>query len=203
MLGNSINEEVFHIKKTLVITGICALAALTACQNNSNQMAEDRLYEKSGNTINVNDQRADIYNRNNGTTNKSEDFGYVRHQKSPILGENVSYDHYAMIDREKTADTIGKFCTEVPNVDDVSTLVTDQEVLIVYATDSNDRNATADQVKKMAMSVVPSWYKIYVSDNTALRQFVESYATLDSDSRTAHHGIDKLIKEMKKSPQGK
>ncbi|WP_235822786.1 YhcN/YlaJ family sporulation lipoprotein [Cytobacillus massiliigabonensis] len=193
----------FHIKKTLIITGICALAALTACQNNSKNMAQDEIYEESGNTINVNDQRADIYNRNNGSTNKNEDFGYVRHQRSPILGENVSNDHYAEIDREKVADIIGKYCTEVPNVDDVSTLVTDQEVLIVYATDTDNQNATADQVKKMAMSVVPSWYKIYVSDDTSLRQTVESYATLDSDSRTAHYGIDKMINEMKKSPQGK
>lgn len=190
------------MKKSLIIIGICGLTSLTACQNNSN-MAQDSLYEESGNTINVNDQRADIYNRNNGSTNKSEDFGYVRHQRSPIVGENVSYDHYAAIDREKVADIIGKYCTEVPNVYDVSTLVTDKEVIIIYATDTDSRNHTADQVKKMAMSVVPSWYNIYVSDNTALRQNVESFATLDSDSRNAHFAIDKLIKDIQKSPQGK
>lgn len=166
-------------------------------------MNKDRIYEESGNTINVNDQRADIYNRHNGSQNKSEDFGYVRHQKSPIGGENMSNDHYATIDREKTADTISKYCTGIPNVDDISTLVTDREVIIVYATDSQDRNYTADQVKKMAMSVVPSWYNIYVSDNTALRRNVENFATLDADSRNAHYGIDQLIKDIQKSPQGK
>ncbi|MBP2240436.1 hypothetical protein J2Z40_000991 [Cytobacillus eiseniae] len=203
MLGHSINEEVFQINKSFIIFSICGLAALTACQNNSNT-AHDQLYEESGQTINVNDQRADIYNRNNGSTNKSEDFGYVRHQRSPIAGENVSYNHYAAIDREKIADIIGKYCTEVPHVDDVSTLVTDREVIIIYATDTDNDKQTADQVKKMAQSVVPSWYHIYVSDNTALRKNVESFATLDADSRNAHFAIDKLINEIKQpSSQGK
>lgn len=187
------------MKRALIILGISGVTALTACQKN---LAGDGLYEKSGNTINVNDQRAEIYNRNKGYNNKSEDFGYVRHQRSPILGENVSNENYASIDREQIADIIGRYCTEVPNVDDVSALVTDKEVLIVYDTTSDNRIQTADQVKKMAMSVVPRWYHVYVSDNTNLRKNIESHATLDSNSRNAHFSINKLINEIKKSPQG-
>ncbi|MBU8880807.1 YhcN/YlaJ family sporulation lipoprotein [Bacillus sp. FJAT-29790] len=187
------------MKKSLIIIGICGLTALTACQSN---IARDGIYEKSGNTINVNTQRADIYNKDRGLNNKNANFGYVRHQKSPILGENVAYNHYAAIDREQIADIISKYCTEIPNVHDVSTLVTDKEVLIIYDTDTANSNRTADQVKRMAMSVVPRWYHVYVSDNTNLRKNVESYATLDSNSRNAHFGINKLIKDMQKSPQG-
>lgn len=188
------------MKKSLMIIGICSMAALTACQNDA---AREDLYEKSGNTINVNDQRAELYNRDEGGRNNvSEDFGYVRHQKSPIMGDNASSDHYAAIDREQIADIIGNYCTEIPNVDDVSTLVTDEEVLIVYDTDSENRNRTADQVKKMAMSVVPRWYHVYVSDDTSLRKNVESFATVDSDGRNAEYGVNQLIKQMLKSPQG-
>ncbi|WP_282172961.1 YhcN/YlaJ family sporulation lipoprotein [Cytobacillus firmus] len=192
------------MKKSLIILGISGMAALTACQNNA---AKEDIYEETGHTVNVNDQRADLYNRDmgngrNGRNNMGEDFGYVRHQKSPIMGDNVSADHYAAIDREQVADIIGKYCTEVPNVDDISTLVTDEEVLIVYNTDTKNRNQTADQVKKMAMSVVPRWYHVYVSDDTSLRRNVENYATVDSDGRNAENGINQLIKQMLKSPQG-
>jgi len=198
LLGHSIKEEVFIIKKSLIIISICGLSALAACQSN---MAGKGPYEKSGNTVNVNNERAELYNRNNGN-NISENFGYVRHQKSPIMGENVSYNQYAALDREQLADLISQYCTNIPNVDDISTLVTDKNVLIIYHTSTKNSAETADQVKKMAMSVVPGWFNIYVSDNTELRKNLESYATVDSNSRNARYGIDKLIKEMKKSPQG-
>lgn len=190
------------MKKSIIVVGLCSLAALTACQNNA---ARNDIYEETGNTINVNDQRSELYHQNNtgDRSNMSEDFGYVRHQKSPIAGDNASSDHYVALDREKLADIIGKFCTDVPSVNDVSTLVTDEEVIIVYDTNTDDRAYTADQVKKMAMSVVPRWYNVYVSDDIHLRGNVESYATMDANSRDTHFGIDKLIQEVKKSPQGK
>ncbi|MDZ5472131.1 YhcN/YlaJ family sporulation lipoprotein [Bacillus sp. 31A1R] len=185
------------MKKSLLILGLCSATALTACQNDAGR---GDFMNQTGHTLNVNDQRAEIYNRPDDV---SEDFGYVRHQKSPIAGDNRSLDHYAAIDREKVADIIGKYCTEIRDVDDISTLVTDEEVLIIYNTTSKNRFETADQVKKMAMSVVPRWYHVYVSDNTNLRKQVESYATLDSDSRNVENGIDGIIDEMLKSPQGR
>ena len=186
------------MKKSLLIIGICSLSALTACQNDT---AKNDLYEESGNTINVNDSRADLYKHINNEQ-MSENFGYVRHQNSPIMGEKVANNHYAAIDREQLADIISKFCLDLPNVQDAATLVTDEEVLIIYDTDSKDRSLTADQVKKTAMAAVPRWYHVYVSDNVNLRNEVESYAQLDSNSRNADNGINGIIKEMLKSPQG-
>lgn len=186
------------MKKLTLLACISLLTVLGACNNDS---AKEGLFEESGNTINVNNQRSEIYNRNKKNT--SEDFGYVRHQDSPIMGEQVADDHYSAMDREKVADTISKLSTALPNVDDVSTLVTGEEVLVVYDTDSDDRNLTADQVKRTAMSVVPRWYHVYVTDNQGLRQNVENFATMDSDSQKTEYAIDQLIKEMKKSPQGK
>ncbi|MBB6445021.1 YhcN/YlaJ family sporulation lipoprotein [Bacillus benzoevorans] len=186
------------MKKTLLMIGICGISVLAACQNNE---AKDDLYHESGNTINVNDSRADIY-RDVKNGDVSEDFGYVRHQKSPIAGEQMANKHYSAIDREKLADVISKNVTDLPNVLDAATLVTDEEVLVIYETDSTNRHLTADQVKKSAMAFVPRWYHVYVSDNGQLRNLANSYAQLDSDSRNAENGINKLIKEMLKSPQG-
>lgn len=187
------------MKKTILTLGICSICLLSACQNNDT--ATNDLYEESGNTINVNHKRAELYQHGNNQ-NINENFGYVRHQKSPVMGENISKEHYSSIDREKLADTISKNCTDLPNVQDVATLVTDQQVLIIYETDTKDRNLTADQVKKTAMSIVPRFYHVYVSDNTGLRDLMESYSYLDSNSRNAQKGMQSLIQKMKKSPQG-
>ncbi len=216
MAGYSISKEVLHIRKSLIILGICSLTALTACQNNNMANENDGIYERSGNTLNVNNQRPELYNQynngnnannrnvrntnNNGTINN---FGYVRHQKSPVLGDRVSNVNYGTINKEQLADIISGYCTDIPNVNDISTLVTDKEVLVIYHTDSDNRNMIADQVKKTAMSVVPRSYHVYVSDNTALRPYVENFATNSPNTKNVNTGLTKVIKEMLKSPQGK
>jgi ribosomal protein S17E len=193
------------VKKYLLIPGVVATITLSACANNAADDGRNKLYNESGNTINVNDQRAELYNEGHNKTfqDKSEDFGYVRHMRNPTMGTNSSNDHYAAIDREQLANIISQYSTDVPHVDDVSTLVTDEEVLIVYKTDSKNRSETADQVKRMAMSVVPRFYHVYVSDNTRLRKNIENFATLDSDSKKVDPMINGLIKQMKQSPQGR
>lgn len=199
------------MKKAIMALGICGSVALTGCaagDNNAspgNREGGTGIYQQSGNTLNVNDQRPDLYNEDGrkGLKDKSEDFGYVRHQKTGVMGADNMENAYEALDRERIADMISRFSLMTPNVDDVSTLVTDEEVLIVYQTDSKNRFETADQVKRMGMSVVPRWFHVYVSDDTNLRKEVENYASLDTDSRNVDSQIDGVIKQMLKSPQGR
>lgn len=192
--------------KNLAFAGIFGLFALTACaNNNAEQLGARDPYKEDGYTINVNHDRAELYNEGHdkkGFHDKSEDFGYVRHQRNPGMGTKSAKDHYAAVDREQLAKIISQFGTDVPNVDDVSALVTDEEVIVVYETDSKNRNLTADQVKRTAASVVPSWYTVYVTDNTKLRQDVENFATLDSDTENINTIMSGLIERVKASPQG-
>ncbi|MEH7440836.1 YhcN/YlaJ family sporulation lipoprotein [Bacillus sp. JJ1122] len=197
------------MKKAIIALGICGAAVLTGCATNNASPGErdgkTGIYQQSGHTLNVNDQRPDLYNEGGrkGLKDTSKDFGYVRHQKTGVMGTDNNMDVYQAIDREKMADMIGRYSTMVQNVDDVSTLVTDEEVLIVYQTDSKDRFETADQVKRMAMSVVPRWFHVYVSDDPTLRKDVENFASLDTDSRDVETMIDGVVKQMLKSPQGR
>lgn len=188
------------MKKLVAIFALCAITALTGC---SKDMNNRDVYQKSGNSVNVNNKRTDLYNEGASSSirNVSNNYGYVRHQKSPIMNDNNN--HYSAIDREQLANNISKLSTNIPNVHDVATLVTDQEVLISYVTDTKNRNMTADQVKKTAMSVVPRYYHVYVSDNKVLMKDVESLSHLDSTSRNARSSVNHLITLMKKSPQGK
>jgi hypothetical protein len=189
------------MKKFIIIAGLCTITALTGC---SKDMGNRDVYEESGNTINVNNKRHELYNEgaSRGVRNVSDNYGFVRHQKSPIMNDNTANDGYTALDREQLANIISKYSVNVPNVNDAATLVTDQEVLIAYTTDSKDRNMTADQVKKTAFSVVPRYYHVYVTDNKTLMRDVENLANLDSTSRNARHAVTELIKQMKKSPQG-
>ena len=189
------------MKKLVIILGLCTMSALTGC---TKDMGNRDVYEESGNTINVNNKRHDLYNEgaSRGVRNVSNNYGFVRHQKSPLMNDNTANDHFTALDREQVANIISKYSTEIPNVNDVATLVTDQEVLIAYDTDSKDRNLTADQVKKTAMSVVPRYYHVFVTDNKVLMRDVENLANLDSTSRNARNLVNGLIKQMKKSPQG-
>lgn len=190
------------MKKLAVIIGLCTLTALSGC---SKDMANRDIYEESGNTINVNNKRHELYREGaaRGARNVSNNYGFVRHQKSPIANDlDDANKQYTAIDREQVANVISKISANIPNVNDVAALVTDQEVLVAYHTNTKDRNLTADQVKRAAASVVPRYYHVYVTDDKALMQDVENLAGLDSTSRNARHQVNYVISQMKKSPQG-
>jgi ribosomal protein S17E len=189
------------LQKLILIIGLCTITAVTGC---SKDMANRDVYKESGDTVNVNNKRSELYNEGGSRSirNVSNNYGFVRHQKSPVLGTNTANKHYAALDREQLANIISKYSTNIPNVNDVATLVTDQEVLIAYHTDAKDRNLAADQVKRTAMSVVPRYYHVYVTDNKALMRDVQNLANLDSNSRNSRNQVNYLITQMKKSPQG-
>ncbi|BCB05482.1 putative lipoprotein YutC [Bacillus sp. KH172YL63] len=179
----------------------------TAC--NGIDTANEEMYHDNGNTINVSD-REDLYNENNWTkkgAHRGESFGYVRQQKSPTGGQTISTKDMYSIDREQVADSISKMSVALPDVKDCSTLVTDEEVLVSYITDKKDKKGryeVADQVKKTAMSVIPRWYHVYVTDDKSLMRNVENLAKMDSDSDNVNTAIDDTINLMlQDSPQGR
>ncbi len=188
------------IKTKLAITVLC-LCLLTACQYGAEE--DTSLMHESGNTINVSD-RTDLYNEEGApnANDKGASFGFVRHQKSGIP-QDVAYIPTPGMDREKVANTISSLSVQLPNVNDVATLVTDEEVLVAYDTDSKNRNDTADQVKKTALSVVPRYYHVYVSDNPNMIQQIQAYSSLDSTSRDIDEILSDTIHKMLQSPQGR
>jgi Sporulation lipoprotein YhcN/YlaJ (Spore_YhcN_YlaJ) len=191
---------VSRLKKYTIISGLIALTALTGCGTSDDNAG---VYHESGNTIYRTDQN-ELYNAK-GVKNDGKEmtnFGYVRHQKNPVPGGANVYSDLPTMDREKVADLISKICTNIPNVKDVGTLVTDEEVLVAYDTDSKDRMLTADQVKRSALSVVPRYFHVYVSDNPDMMNQIERFGRLDSDSRNVDQIITSTIQQMIKSPQG-
>lgn len=194
-------KGVLSLKKWFIFAGLCTVMTLTGCA--ASDSANRGIYERSGNTLNVNTKRTDLYHEGEARRirNVSHNYGYVRHQADPTKSAN-NQSRYAALNREQLANIISRLSTGIPKVHDVATLVTDQEVLISYQTSSKDRNTTADQVKRTAMSVVPRYYHVYVSDNKHLVKDVENLSHLDSTSKNARDLINRVVEKMKKSPQG-
>lgn len=197
------------MKKSLLLLGITAITFLSGCQYEAFSDNQDKdFYEKSGNTMQLSDKN-ELYNDNHekgGDNDGNTDYGFVRHQKSPIANDRKNYylnESMPRVDREKIADMISKMALLLPDVNDVGTLVTDEEVLVAYETDSTNRFATADQVKRTAISVVPRYYHVYVSDNSQMIDEIQKYGLLDSNSRDIDQILKTTVKEMLNSPQGR
>jgi hypothetical protein len=190
---------VSSLKKNILTIGLTSLFVISGCSTNDN----DRATTKSNvvDPIGVHSP-AKYYDEDyQNPNNHSDDFGFTRVNKTTVNGKNVN-NQVASINREQLAKVISNLIVQLPTINDVSVLVTDEEVLVVYDTDSNNRDKTANQVKRTAMSAVPRFFHVYISDNKALRQNIENYAPLQSDNRGIHYSIQKTVKEMLKSPQG-
>ncbi len=133
-------------------------------------------------------------------TEAMDDFGYTRIQ-SPS-DDRRNFGSAPQIDKKILSDTISRMIMQNRIIRDSATLVTSDKVLIVYDAKTDDRERAADIVKRSAMSVVPRWFHVYVSDDTTLFEDIERYKNMDETSANVKRSIDGLIKEMKKSPQG-
>ncbi|WLR41307.1 YhcN/YlaJ family sporulation lipoprotein [Bacillus carboniphilus] len=164
------------------------MISLMGCQNE-----EESFYNESNITKVKSPQH---YNEENTTSNS---YGFVRHQKKDSTNQNKTPN----INREQIADVISSLSVQLPNVEDAATLVTDAKVLIVYEASEGDRFEVADQVRKTAMSVVPSYYEIFVSDDPSLMDDLQTYSNVTSDMNNTKGKLENLINKMLLSPQGK
>lgn len=188
------------MKKYLIYCGMLTMVALSGCQARG-ETDNEALSPNNPNAINVADHdHNDLYNKEK---DNDTDYGYVRYQKSPVANDTEKAQNIATLDREEAADSISKLSSAIPNVNDVATLVTDEDVLIAYKTDTKDRNATADQVKRTAMSIMPRYYHVYVSDNPQHIQDIERFSEANTKAESVEESIHLTIKEMLKSPQGR
>nr|WP_087993328.1 YhcN/YlaJ family sporulation lipoprotein [Bacillus subtilis] len=184
------------MKRTAV--SLCLLTGLlSGCGGAGFDNAEQNAQNQTQNQtrpIHVSD-RNEAFNRHD----KNEQFGYVRYQKEQFDGEQ---QQAPVMNRKETAHMISSLTVQLPHIQEAATLVTDQEALVVYKTDSKNRELTADQVKKTATSVIPRYYHVYISDNPNHMQSIENDSHIGSGSRNIRENMSRTIEEMKTSPQG-
>ncbi|WP_347548965.1 YhcN/YlaJ family sporulation lipoprotein [Pseudalkalibacillus hwajinpoensis] len=188
------------LKKNMILILPLALG-LAACQG---QNATDPFDHADMTPVKTDPEEYGMNTANTQDRAKKGSYGFVRHsrntnnsnsQKQP---ENIAY-----LDRDQLADMISSMAIVLPNVNDVAALVTDEEVLIGYKSTTKDRDATADQVKKTALSVIPRYYHVYVSDEDGMISEIERYENGSTANGEMDKSIDQTIAKMKKAPQGK
>ncbi|UJL45190.1 YhcN/YlaJ family sporulation lipoprotein [Virgibacillus sp. NKC19-16] len=131
-----------------------------------------------------------------------EKIGYVRYTKDQVDNDRER-NRNITLDRNEMANTITRVILRNDGFEEVATLVTDEEVLIAYEKDEDiDENNAADIAKKTAMSIMPGFFEVYVSDNEVLIEDIESLSNSTTENRNYDNTIDRIIEEMEKSPQG-
>lgn len=158
------------------------------------------------NTSDEHDQIADELDpaKENQPANPAGDnkLGYVRYTKDQ-LNNDPEKNHSVTIDRTKMANMITRIILRNDGFEEVATLVTDEKVLIAYSKNEEmDSMKAADMAKKSAVSVMPGYFEIYVSDNELLMQDIQSLHNSSIEDNNYDNTINQIIKEMKKSPQG-
>ncbi|MEN2768362.1 YhcN/YlaJ family sporulation lipoprotein [Ornithinibacillus xuwenensis] len=142
-------------------------------------------------------------NRENKNANDMNDkLGYVNYTKDQINQDNEEH-HSATINRREMADMIARMILRNEGFERVSTLVTDEEVLIAYEkNEALEEVEAADIASKTAVSVMPGYFDVYVSDNDVLIQDIQSLHNSSANNKDYDNTLDQIITEMKKSPQG-
>ncbi|MCT2535910.1 YhcN/YlaJ family sporulation lipoprotein [Aquibacillus koreensis] len=187
------------ISKKILYPTLCAIT-LTISGCTSNDEAGDMLDRSiDGNNEFDQFQAPDANNENNEI---SSQLGYVHYTEDEVKLDRET-DHYISIDRNRLADTITRLILQYDGFEDVATLVTDEEVLIAYDKPEDiETEKAASMVKKSAVSVLPSFFNVYVSDQPVTFRDIQSLknsTTVDDDYENT---LENIITEMKKSPQG-
>ncbi|WP_229740716.1 YhcN/YlaJ family sporulation lipoprotein [Ornithinibacillus halotolerans] len=135
-------------------------------------------------------------------SNENPKVGYVNYTRDQLNQENEQ-NHAVTIDYSQMADMIAKIILKNEGFNRVATLVTDQEVLIAYdRDDALDRVIAADIASKTAVSVMPGFYDVYVSDNEMLINDIQSLHRSSPSNRDYDNTLEQIINRMKETPQG-
>ena len=192
--------------KLFTVLGLTATLT-TACQFDATpeeRQARSGYADNSGRAMNTgHHDKYELYDVRNGRDEDHTKFGFVREQASPVRNSQRYNENIAAVDYEELANIISKMVVQLPEIDDVATLVTDEEVLIAYKTSSEDREQIADQVSKTGLSFVPRFYHVYISDNPQMIADIGRFRSLNVSSPNIDKILEYTIDDMLESPQGK
>jgi len=181
--------------KKIMITGFIMLMIITGCDTTNNT-----LNEREQRVNELNPEREEL--QTPGDQEINDQLGYV-HYTQEQFEQNEDEDRTVTMDKNEMASMITSIILQNEEFDQVATLVTGNEVLIAYENDDGmDENNAAEIARKTAESVMPRYFDIVVSDNPSLIPDIQSLHISRTTQPNYQNTIDKIIKEMKKSPQG-
>ncbi|WP_100373937.1 YhcN/YlaJ family sporulation lipoprotein [Bacillus sp. FJAT-45037] len=189
------------IKKTLVISSVAAMMLMTGCQTyDAGQQSNMRT---SNSTNGPMQQNYGYYPMGTGTSDDSSynNYGYTRYQQEQVES-NGRQQIAPMYDRNELADTVSRMVLSNETVSEAATLVTDKYVLVAYDSKTDDRDYVADQVKRSALSVVPRYYEVYITDDHDHFEEIERFQNGSTTAGNNEGTLKATIQEMRQTPQG-
>ncbi|WP_096202531.1 YhcN/YlaJ family sporulation lipoprotein [Bacillus sp. FJAT-45350] len=186
--------------KKLILTafvGLCTLSLTTGCGQMMGNESPTALGEAETD-VRYHHSQTEKINREDVDRTK---FGYVRHHEAQVRQQNRN-PRVAYYDRALLADAISEMAVYLPEVEEAGTLVSDKYVLIAYTTDSEDREAVANQVRLTAESIIPRFYDVYVADNPRMFNDIQRFGSLSTSSPDVDEIMSLTIEEMRSYPQG-
>ncbi|GAB4072791.1 YhcN/YlaJ family sporulation lipoprotein [Barrientosiimonas marina] len=129
--------------------------------------------------------------------------GYVHYTKEDVDNAADKGQQSIDIDRTSLANMITRIVLENEDFDEAATLVTEDKTLIAYGKQDNlDNNEAADIVNKTAVSILPGYFDVYISDNEALIPDIQSLHNSRIQDNDYDNTINQIIDRMQESPQG-
>ena len=125
-------KEVIHREKQIMLS-LLTLSLFAGCQTNKAEMEREE-----GSRVLVSNKN-DMYHTENTNTRLTR-VGYSSKQKDEVSNKQVG-----AINREKVAEMITSMTVKLPDVTNAATLVTDDEVFVVYRANTTDPKLVADQ----------------------------------------------------------
>lgn len=179
---------------------LLTVITLTGCNGTDNAADDERRQAEERNQIvDELDPEQETTPSNPSGDNK---LGYVHYTREQINNENEA-NHTINIDRTSLANMITRIILRNDGFIEAATLVTDDKALIAYAKeDKIDAARAADIANKTAVSLLPGYFDVYVSDNETLIQDIQSLHNSSIQDDDYDNTINQIIEEMKKSPQG-
>ncbi len=192
--------------KRLLLTTVAALSLLTACQaRDTAEVGEEgnALQQEEGGRVLLSNKRNtnSMYRQSSDTSDMryaTTNMGYSRRQKNDSADRDLN--QVAYIDRESLANIITDLEIKMPDVTDAATMVTDDEVFVVYRANTTNPKLTQDQVRRTALSVVPRYYHVYTSTEQKLMTQMEGLKSGRMNNTEFAQTIDMLKREMSTQP---
>lgn len=192
------------MKKGMLTASLLAVVILAGCgidlSNNHRSSGAGRLHDATQDvTYNGPSRQIKNHSPSDGAGGA---FGYIHYSRKPGREHALSPQYVPRTDYRALADIITRVALTLPDIYDTGTLVTDKYILISYKSDSKNRQQAAAQVKATALSVVPNYYRVYVTDNPTVASEIANFKDLNTNTSNVHQWLDHLINRMKQSPQG-
>ncbi|GGJ89916.1 putative lipoprotein YutC [Lentibacillus kapialis] len=189
------------MKRNLLLLFLFVVSIMLAACGGADNAADDerRQAEERDQMVEELDPERETTPSNPSGDNK---LGYVRYTKEQVENETEK-QHGVNIDRTALANMITRIILRNDGFAEAATLVTDNKTLIAYdKEDALDKDKAADIANKTAVSILPGYFDVYVSDNAALIGDIQSLHNSSIEDNKYDNTINQIIEQMEHSSQG-